>query len=209
MPGAPNSPPKTAPEVPVTTSVPVPPEKLVLRRLVPMRVTLLLDMWKGAPNADLTGPFEKAEAEFARGDFAAALTSLDRLSVRFAEPRWPILPEPFRSLRVFIFAPMPPHWNPDHALAASEKDAKKARATAEEQLALARGSLEWASAHGVDTADLAPRLESAASHLSDPEGFAAFYEPIDSIWIGLHGRLPTPKSATVRAAPAAAEAEEA
>jgi len=172
-----------------------------------MRVTLLLDMWKGAPSPDLTGPFEKAEAAFAQGDFAAALTSLDRLSVRFAEPRWPIIPEPFRSLRVFIFAPMPPHWNPDHALPPPEKDAKKARKTAEEQLALARGCLDWAAAHSIDTAELTPKLEVAATHLAEPGGLAAFYEQIDAIWSGLHGRLPAPKSATVRPAPAAAAAE--
>jgi len=210
MPGAPNSPPKKTPEVPSPLVVPEPPEKLALRRLVPMRVTLLLDMWKGAPSPDLTGPFEKAETDFAHGDFAAALTSLDRLSVRFAEPRWPIIPEPFRSLRVFIFAPMPPHWSPDHALPPPEKDAKKARKTAEEQLALARGSLAWAAAHGIDTADLTPKLEAAATHFADPSGLALFYEQIDAIWSHLHGRLPAPKSSTPRAAPApAAEAEEA
>lgn len=205
MPGAPNSPPKTTPEVPAASMVAEPPEKVALRRLVPMRVTLLLDMWKGAPSPDLTGPFEKAETAFAQGDFATALTSLDRLSVRFAEPRWPIIPEPFRSLRVFIFAPMPPNWNPDHALPPPEKDAKKVRKTATEQLALARGSLDWAAAHGIGTTDLAPKLEAATTHFADPSGLAPFYEQIDAIWTGLHGRLPIPKGATVRAAPAAAE----
>jgi hypothetical protein len=209
MPGAPNSPPKTAPVVSAPAAL-EPPEKVALRRLVPMRVALLLDMWKGAPHADLTGPFERAETEFAQGDFAAALTSLDRLSVRLAEPRWPILPEPFRFLRVVIFAPMPPHWNPDHALPPPEKDAKKARKTAEEQLALARGSLDWAAAHGIDTADLTPRLEAAATHFADPNGLAPFYEQIDALWTALHGRLPAPKSTAGRAPPAAAaEVEEA
>ncbi len=210
MPGAPNSPPKPAPEPPSAAPVGDPPEKKVLRRLVPSRVTLLLDLWKGAPSPDLTGPYEKAEATFASGDFSGALSALDQLSVRFAEPRWPILPEPFRSLRVVIVAPMPPHWNPDHTLAAPEKDAKAARATASDQLALARASLAWAAAHGIDTGDLAPLAESAASRLGESADLAAFYEPIDAVWTGLHGRLPAPKSGTARAPPApAAEAEEA
>jgi hypothetical protein len=210
VPGAPNSPPKTTAPPPSAAPAPEPPEKKVLRRLVPSRVTLLLDLWKGAPSPDLTGPYEMAEAAFAQGDFAGALSALDRLSVRFAEPRWPILPEPFRSLRVFIFAPMPPHWNPDHALPATEKDAKQARKTAEEQLALARGSLAWASAHGIDASDLAPKVDAAAVHLAEPDGLVPFYAEIDAVWTGLHGRLPAPKGAAARAPPpAAAEVEEA
>jgi hypothetical protein len=210
MPGAPNRPPEKTPEAPVSPPVPVPPEKQALRRLVPTRVTLLLDAWKGAPSPELTGPYQKAETAFAGGDFAGALSSLDLLSVRFAEPRWPTLPQPFRLLRVPINAPVPPHWDPDHALAAAEKDAKKARKTAEDQLLLARGSLEWAAAHGVATADLAPKLESASAHLAETGGVAAFYEEIDAIWTGLHGRLPAPKVGAARPAPAAAtEAEEA
>jgi hypothetical protein len=210
VPGAPNSPPKPTPEAPSSAPVPEPPEKKVLRRLVPSRVTLLLDLWKGAPSPDLTGPYEKAEATFAAGDFAGALSALDQLSVRFAEPRWPILPEPFRSLRVYIFAPMPPHWNPDHALPPPEKDAKQARKTADEQLALARGSIAWAAAHGIDTTDLAPKVEAAAARLAEPDNLTGFYAEIDPVWTGLHGRLPAPKSATVRAAPPpAAEVEEA
>jgi hypothetical protein len=210
MPGAPNRPPEKTPEVPVAPTVPEPIEKKALRRLVPTRVTLLLDAWKGTPSPDLTGPYEKAESAFAEGDFAAALTALDLLSVRFAEPRWPTLPEPFRRLRVLIFAPMPPHWNPDNALAAAEKDAKKARQTADDQLALAGGCLAWAGAHGIETNDLAPKLDAAAAHLADPAGFVAFYEQIDALWTGLHGRLPAPKGATARPAPTpAAEVEEA
>lgn len=210
MPGAPNRPPEKTPEVPLTPPVPEPPEKLALRRLVPTRVTLLLDTWKGAPNPDLVGPYQKAEATFAEGDFAGSLSALDRLSVRFAEPRWPTIPEPFRLLRVPIKAPVPPHWDPDHALAAPEKDAKKARATAEDQLALARGCLAWAGTHGVEAADLAPRIDAAAGHLADPAGFGAFYEQIDAIWTGLHGRLPAPKGGAAPApAAAAAEVEEA
>lgn len=210
MPGAPNRPPEKTPEVPVAPPVAEPPEKKALRRLVPTRVTLLLDIWKGAPSPDLIGPFQKAETAFAEGDFAGALAALDLLSVRFAEPRWPTLPEPFRHLRVLIFAPMPPHWNPDHSLAAAEKEAKKARKTADDQLALARGCLAWASAHGVETNDLVPKLDAAAAQLVDTATLTSFYEHIDALWSGLHGRLPAPKSATARPAPApAAEAEEA
>jgi hypothetical protein len=202
MPGAPNRPPEKTPVTPTSAPVPEPPEKKALRRLVPTRVALLLDTWKGAPSPELTGPFHKAEAAFAQGDYASALTALDLLSVRFAEPRWTILPDPFRLLRVTILAPVPPHWDPDHKLAAPEKDAKKARATAEEQLALARGSLAWAAAHGIETADLAPRLETAVARLADPTGLGPFYEEIDALWTGLHGRLPDPKGGAGPAAQA-------
>ena len=210
MPGAPNRPPETTPEPPKAPPVVEPPEKKVLRRLVPTRVTLLLDLWKGAPSPDLTGPYEKAEAAFAGGDFPAALSALDVLSVRFAEPRWPTVPEPFRRLRVPIKAPVPPHWDPDHALPPPEKDAKAARRAADDQLALARGSVTWAAAHGVETTDLAPRVDAAAAGLAGSGDLAPFYEEIDAIWTGLHGRLPTPKGTTARAPPvAAAEPEEA
>jgi hypothetical protein len=195
MPGAPNRPPEKTPAAPSTAPVPEPPEKKALRRLVPTHVALLLDTWKGAPSPELTGPFAKAEASFAQGDYAGTLTALDLLSVRFAEPRWTTLPDPFRLLRVTIVAPVPPHWDPDHKLAASEKDAKKARANAEGQLALARGSVAWAAAHGISTADLAPRLEAAAAALADPSGLGPFYEQIDSLWTGLRGRLPALKGA--------------
>jgi hypothetical protein len=207
MPGAPNRPPEKAPEAPTAPPFRETPDQKALRRLVPTHVALLLDTWKGAPSLELTGPFHKAAAAFAQGDFAAALTSLDLLSVRFAEPRWTTLPEPFRLLRVRIIAPVPPHWDPDHKLSAAEKDSKKARTTAEEQLALARGSLAWAAAHGVETADLAPRLEAAAARLSDPADLAPYYAEIDAIWKGLHGRLPAPKGGSGPAAGAAAPEE--
>ena len=207
MPGAPNRPPEKAPEAPTSPPFHETPDQKALRRLVPTRVALLLDTWKGAPSPDLTGPLHKAEAAFAQGDFAAALTSLDLLSVRFAEPRWTTLPEPFRLLRVTIVAPVPPHWDPDHKLSVAEKEAKKARATAEEQLALARGSLAWAAGHGINTADLAPRLEAAAARLSDPAGLVSYYAEIDAIWTGLHGRLPVPKGGAGPAASAAATGE--
>jgi len=208
MPGPPNRPPEKAPPAPSSVPIPEPPEKKVLRRLVPTRVALLQDTWKGPLSPDLSAPFEKAEAAYATADYAAALTALDLLSVRFAEPRWTTLPEPFRLLRVAIAAPVPPHWDPDHGLSVPEKDAKKARRVAGEQLALARGSLAWAATHAVETADLAPRIEAAATHLDDPTGLASFYTEIDTVWSGLHGRLPLPKGGTARPAPAA-DAEEA
>lgn len=206
MPGAPNRPPEKTKVPPPPLSIPEPPEKKVLRRLVPTRVALLLDTWKGTPSPELTGPFRKAEEAFAQGDYATALSSLDLLSVRFAEPRWTTLPEPFRLLRVPIPAPVPPHWDPDHALLPAEKEAKKARKIAEEQLALAQGCLAWATGHGVDVADLAPRLDGAAPRLADPAGLAPFYEEVDAFWTGLHGRLPSPKVGP--AAPAKATAAE-
>ena len=84
------------------------------------------------------------------------------------------------------------------------------RSTAHEQLALARGCLAWAGAHGIDTSDLAPRLETAAARLSDPANLGPFYEDVDALWIGLHGRLPAPKSGAASvSAPAAADVEEA
>jgi hypothetical protein len=210
MPGAPNRPPEKTPETPVSPPIVEPPEKKALRRLVPTRVTLLLELWKGAPSPDLTGPYQKAEAAFAEGDFVSAISSLDQLSVRFAEPRWPTLPEPFRLLRVPIKAPVPPHWDPDHALAAPEKEAKRSRQEADHQLLLARGSLAWAAGHGIDITDLSLRLDPASAHLAEPDGLPAFYEEIDAIWTGLHGRLPVPKGGAAHAPPAAAaEAEEA
>jgi len=210
MPGAPNRPPEKTEAAPPPPSVPEPPEKKALRRLVPTRVAMLLDTWKGAPSPDLLGPFRKAEEAFAHGDYATATTSLDLLSVRFAEPRWATLPEPFRLLRVPIPAPVPPHWDPDHALTPAEKEAKKARRAADDQLALAKGCLSWASGHGVETTDLASRVEGAAGRLTEPTGLAPFYEEIDAFWTGLYGRLPAPKSGPSAPAPAAAaEPEEA
>jgi|HubBroStandDraft_1064217.scaffolds.fasta_scaffold41638_2 hypothetical protein len=204
MPGAPNRPPETAPEAPPPSPVAEPPEKKVLRRLAPSRIALLLDQWKGAPNSDLTTPFEKAEAAYAAADYPNALSALDLLSVRFAEPRWTTLPEPFRFLRVPIFAPMPPSWNPDNALAPAEREAKRARQFAEEQLALADASVTWAAAHQLEVADLTPRVAEARTIFGTEGASAGFYERIDVVWEGIRARAPLPKSATVRAPPAAA-----
>lgn len=207
MPGAPNRPPETAPAPPPPAAVAEPPDRKALRRLAPARVALLLDPWKGAPAADLTTPFDKAEAAFAAADFSAALNALDLLSVRFAEPRWPTLPEPFRRLRVSIPAPMPPHWDPDHALAPAEREAKRARRAADDQLALATGSLAWAGAHGVDLADVSPALDEARTILGTEGAGPGFYERIDRVWDAVRARVPRPKTAAGRPAPAAAAAD--
>ena len=209
MPGRPNKPPEIEPPPPSLVPIPEPPEKKALRRLVPTRVALLLDTWKGAPSPDLVGPYGRAETAFASGEFAAALSALDLLAIRFAEPRWTTLPDPFKLLRVPIPAPVPPHWDPDHALPAAEKDAKKARKHADDQLTLAKGCLDWAAAHGIPTADLAPRLDAAAARLAAGSGLAPFYEEVDAFWTALHARLPAPRVGAAPAAPTAADSEEA
>jgi hypothetical protein len=210
MPGAPNRPPEKAPEAPVPPPVPETPQQHALRRLVPSRVALLLDLWKGSPSPELTGPYDKAEAFYAAGDYANATGELERLSVRFAEPRWPSLPDPFRLLRVPIPAPMPPHWNPEHALPPEQKESLRARRVADEQVALATDCLAWAAMHGIDTSPLAPSLAQAKVSLETLGLTPEFYERVDAVWTGLHERLPRPKSAGAPAAPpAAAEVEEA
>jgi hypothetical protein len=202
MPGAPNRPPETTPAPPPPAPVGELPEQKVLRRLAPSRVALLLDVWKGAPPSDLTTPFEKAEAAFAAGDSPGALNSLDLLSVRFAEPRWPTLPEPFRLLRVPIPAPMPPSWNPENALPPPEREAKRALRAAEEQVALADGSIAWATAHQVDLADVAPAVAEARALLTAEGVSAGFYERIDRVWQAVRARVPLPRSASKRPPPA-------
>ena len=197
MPGAPNRPPEAAPAPPPVVAVP--PERKALRRLVPSHVALLIDTWKGPLSPDLLNPLEKAEAAYVASDFSGASAALDVLSVRLAEPRWPSIPEPFRLLKVQIFAPMPPAWDPDHALPAPEKEARRARKEAEGQLALATGCVAWASQHGISTGDLAPLLESARSELAQEGVPSAFYERIDALWSALRPRLPRPKSAVARA----------
>jgi len=196
VPGAPNRPPERTEEPASAAPVePTPPERLALRRLVPSHVSLLLDLWKGGPGPELTGPFEKAEAAYRALDFAGALGALDLLSIRFAEPRWPSLPAPWRELRVPIPAPMPPHWNPDHALAPTEREARQARRTAEQQLALADGAIAWARDHGVAADDLAPMLEAARTALAADGVPPAFYAGIDALWTELRARLPRPTRA--------------
>jgi hypothetical protein len=206
MPGAPNRPPEATPEPPSPPVVPETPAQKTLRRLAPSRVALLLDQWKGAPHADLLGPFERAEHAFSAGDYSACTTALDQLSVRFAEPRWVTLPEPFRRLRVPIPAPVPPHWDPDHGLAAPERDARKMRRTADDQVALVAGSLAWGSTHGVSVGDLSPKLEEAKALLGTEGISTGFYERIDTIWTAVRERFPLPKAASARTAPPSASA---
>ncbi|MGB6501558.1 MAG: hypothetical protein WBG19_09230, partial [Thermoplasmata archaeon] len=210
MPGAPNRPPeKTEEPAPAVASVPTPPERLVLRRLVPSHVALLLDTWKGGPPPEVTGPFEKAEAANLAADYANAISALDLLSIRFAEPRWTSLPAPFRELRVPIPAPMPPAWNPENALPAAEKEAARARRTAEQQLALAEGSVAWAGAHAIPVDDLAPRVAEARTALAAGGVPPEFYERLDGVWTDLAGRLPRPKRVAATPPPAAESAAEA
>jgi hypothetical protein len=200
MPGAPNRPPEPA-AVPVPPPAPDPPDVRLLRRLVPSHVALLLESWKGGPPPEVLGPFERAEAAFGSADFAGAGTALDQLSIRFAEPRWPTLVEPFRRLRVPTPAPTPPHWDPDHGVPAAEKEARRARRTAEEQLELAAASVAWASAHGLPTADLAGLLASARSALAEPGVPPGFYRAVDPLWRELRTRLPRPQRGGKPAAP--------
>jgi len=188
--------------------VPESPQQKSLRRLAPSRVALLLDQWKGAPNPDLMTPFEKAETAYQAGDYPGALSALDQLAVRFAEPRWPTLPDPFRLLRVSIPAPMPPHWDPQHGLSPVEKEANRARRNADEQLSLAGACVAWAAAHQVTTNDLTRPVEEAKTLLATEGVSAGFYERIDTVWTAVRDRVPLPKSVAARApAPKGAEAE--
>jgi len=201
MPGAPNKPPETAPApAPAET-----PQQRALRRLAPSRVALRLPLWRGAPNPDVLQPYLDAERLYEAGDAEGANGALDRLAIRFAEPRWPSLPEPFRQLRVAIPAPQPPHWDPDHGLPPSEKEARRLRRYAETQLALAGGALEAEAARGTDVAPLAPLLERAKSALAAGELGPPLWEPIDGIWSGLRVRVPIPAPAGAPRPPAPAE----
>ncbi len=195
MPGAPNRPPDVAEATPSPGPAPESPHDKALRRLAPSRIALRLDLWKGAPPPDLLVPFEKAEATFALGDYAGAANALDLLSVRFAEPRWPTLPEPFRQLRVSIPAPMPPSWDPEHAMDPAERAARRARRAADEQVDLARASVAWAAAARLETGDLAVLLDEAVAVLASDGVSGPFYERIDRIWTALRERVPPPRSA--------------
>jgi|HubBroStandDraft_1064217.scaffolds.fasta_scaffold50864_2 hypothetical protein len=208
MPGAPNRPPPKDPEVPSAPTVPEPPERQALRRLAPSRIALRLDQWKGAPNADLLTPFEKAEAAYLAGDYTAALQALDQLSIRFAEPRWPTLPEPFRRLRVAIPPPMPPHWDPEHGMAVPEKESRKARRVADDQLALARATVAWATAHGTDLSAFSPRVEESAVILESEGLVPGFYERLDALWLAVRDQVAPPKGAAPARAAAASVPEE-
>jgi hypothetical protein len=204
MPGGPNRP----PEVEAAKEAPAPaaataPDRRTLRRLVPMRVALRLDLWKNGPSAELLTPLAGAEEAFRAGDFSTADGFLDSLAIRLAEPRWPTLPEPFRSLRVPIPTPQPPHWDPEHALSAADKEARQARRVAERQVRLARASLEAEARRGTSVDDLRPLLSEAEGALG-PDASSpseAFYAALDRIWASLCERVPMPTSAAAARAP--------
>ncbi|HTT34970.1 MAG TPA: hypothetical protein VMH78_03770 [Thermoplasmata archaeon] len=200
MPGAPNRPPTID-----APPAPKPPDdeaaRRVLRRLAPSRVALLLDLWRGAPSPELLTPLARAEAAFDAGDNPGASGDLDVLAVRFAEPRWPTLPHPFRELRVAIPAPQPPNWDPDHALSPEEKEARRARRAAATQLALAEGVLAWLDAHGMGGPDAAALVETARG-LAAPDGpTPAAYAAVDAFWALVRSRVPAPRPAGARPAP--------
>jgi hypothetical protein len=209
MPGAPNRPPE--PDAPAAPPPPVvgTPSQKVLRRLTPSRIALRLDVWKGGPSPELLKPLDRAEATFLAGDFPNAEGALDQLAVRFAEPRWPTLPKPFRELRQDIPAPQPPGWDPENAYPAAQKEARKAWRQAELQLRLVDASLEWAGTHGSDVADLAPHAADARTRFGSEGASEAFWTHVDAIWSALRERVakPAPAPSRAPAAPAAAEAE--
>lgn len=137
-------------------------------------------------------PFERAEAAFAQNDYPGAESALDQLSVRFAEPRWPTMPLPFRNLRVVIAVPQPPQWDPEFALAPPERDQRRAHREAEKQLALARGSVTWANDHGVPCPELGEFLAHAETAFGSGDLGSTFWEPVDHIWAELYHRVPVP-----------------
>ena len=162
-------------------------------------------MWKGAPSAELVSPLEGAEVAYAAGDWRETESRLDALSIRFAEPRWTTMPEPFRQLRVSIPAPQPPQWDPDFAVSAEEKEARKARRLLETQVALARACVEWAQKKGIDVSDLTAPVAAASEKQSAQAPPAEVYELLDPVWEALHTRVPMPKGPVARPAPPARE----
>ncbi len=188
------------------------PQQKALRRLAPARVALLLDLWKGSPPADIVTPFDKAEAAYLAGDFPGAVNALDQLAIRFAEPRWPTMPVPFRDLRVTIPAPMPPQWDPEFSLPPEERELRRRRRFADSQLALAEGVLAWALTKAVDLGDVVSHVAQAKELLATTGADEAFFGHLDLVWTVVRERVPRPKSAPPRspvARPSAAEPEEA
>lgn len=203
MPGAPNRmpPPEAAPAPPAEEAA-----RGALRRLAPSHVAVHLDLWKGAPPADILTPLTRAETAFAASDWNAAASALDQLSVRFAEPRWPTMPVPFRDLRVAIPAPVPPQWNPDHALDPAARQDKQQRRFAELQFALADASVGWMAGHGVATDDLAPLVTQAKAALATGGAPPEFWDAIDRIWGAVRARVPMPTAGRAPPPPPPADA---
>jgi hypothetical protein len=200
MPGAPNKPPDTAAAAPpvVADSTAV-----LVRRLVPSRIALRLDSWRRPLSAELLTPYNNAEAALARGELEIASGYLDQLAIRFAEPRWPTLPEAFQVLRVKVIRPQPPHWDPDHAASPEEKEARRLRREGEAQLKLARAALEAESRKGTTVADLAPEIAAAEAALAATGG-TSYWPPLDRLWAALRERVPVPAADGSRAAPSPA-----
>jgi hypothetical protein len=213
MPGAPNRPPEPTPENPPKVAVVDTPQQKALRRVAPARVALLLDLWKGSPPSDIVVPFDKAEAAYGAADYPGALNALDQLAIRFAEPRWPTMPMPFRELRVTIPAPMPPQWDPEFSLSPEERESRRRRRFADSQLALAEGVVAWARAKGIDLGDSADQVAAAKEKLAATGPDEAFFGPLDLVWTRVRESVPRPKAAVPRAPAArpapASEPEEA
>lgn len=167
-----------------------------------MRVALRLDVWKNAPSREMVLPLERAETAYGTGDFAGAENALDQLAVRFAEPRWPTMPKPFRDLRVSIPPPQPPHWDPEHGLAAEAREANKGRRAAELQVTLAEGVLAWAAQHAVALDDAQPLVADARAALTADTTMDQMWSKLDAFWSVVRARVPMPSASPARAAPA-------
>jgi hypothetical protein len=203
MPGAPNKPPDI--EAPPAPASPPPGDKQqqAFRRLAPDRLVLRLPIWRGAPNADLLKPLERAVATLAAGEFADAEKALDQFSVRLAEPRWPTIPEPWVRLRVPIPAPQPPHWDPDFKLAPGDREAKKNREWAQTQLRLAKGAIEFAPSLNVDLTDVQSCVAEAQTIFDRDGATPEFWAPLDRLWEAVQSRVSLPSPAAARVAPPA------
>jgi hypothetical protein len=208
MPGAPNKPPESAPAPPPPPTATETPKQKVLRRLVPSRIALTLPIWKGAPSTDLLDPLVEAEKLYTSGDLGGAESALDRLAIRFHEPRWPSLPEPFRSLRVSIPFPQPPQWDPDHGATPAEKEGRRMKKYSESQLALAKGCLALVAAKDPNSVgELTSVLGRAERAFAAGDLGPLFWEPIDEIWLGLKDLVPVPTGPTRKPAVLAPRAE--
>jgi len=203
MPGAPNKPPPI--EAPPAAMSPPAGDKRqhVLRRLAPARLVLRLSIWRGGPNVDLVKPLERVAATLAAGEFPDAEKALDQFSVRLAEPRWPTIPEPWIRLRTAIPAPQPPHWDPDFKLTPADREAKKNREWARNQLLLAKGALELAPSLGVDLTDVQSCVAEAQTVFDRDGATDEFWALLDRLWDAVQSRVPLPSPAAARAAPPA------